>query len=256
MREVEGPHSDAGYERNHLGPLHRQHARPPTTPSLRNSLVYAAAATVIALAVGTLAALVVVHGRRSLRHVVDLGLTLPLGTSAVTVGFGVLIALDTPPLDLRSSAWIVPVVHSLVGIPFVVRTMVPVLRRIDPALREAAAVLGASPARVRREVDAPIAGRGLLVGAMVCEENDQLFAIASNGVVIRTRVGEIRPSGRDTMGVTLMNLSDGDSVVGVARGGEVETDEEDEESGAPSDETAAGENPVAETALDAGEAGE
>jgi DNA gyrase subunit A len=74
--------------------------------------------------------------------------------------------------------------------------------------------------------------RGSLVGAMVCDENDQLFAIASNGVVIRTRVGEIRPSGRDTMGVTLMNLADGDTVVAVARGEESDGDEEDDESGA------------------------
>ncbi len=71
--------------------------------------------------------------------------------------------------------------------------------------------------------------RGSLVGAMVCDEADQLFAIASNGVVIRTRVGEIRPSGRDTMGVTLMNLADDVTIVAVARG-EVddETDDEDE----------------------------
>ena len=137
----------------------------PATTALRNSLVYASIATAIALVVGTIAALVVVHGRGAIRHVFDLGLTLPLGTSAVTIGFGMLLALDEPPLDLRSTWWIVPIAHSLVGIPFVVRTMVPVLRRVDPALREAAAVLGASPRRVRREVDLPIAGRGMLVGA-------------------------------------------------------------------------------------------
>ncbi len=97
--------------------------------------------------------------------------------------------------------------------------------------------------------------RGLLVGAMVCDENDQLFAIASNGVVIRTRVGEIRPSGRDTMGVTLMNLAEGDAVVAVARGGESEDDEEDDEAGAPDNDTT-GENPVDESAPDVGEAGE
>ena len=78
--------------------------------------------------------------------------------------------------------------------------------------------------------------RGSLVGAMVCDENDQLFAIASNGIVIRTRVGEIRPSGRDTMGVTLMNLSDGDTVVAVARGEESEADEEDDDQGVVIDE--------------------
>ncbi len=78
--------------------------------------------------------------------------------------------------------------------------------------------------------------RGSLVGAMVCDESDQLFAIASDGVVIRTRVGEIRPSGRDTMGVTLMNLADGDTVVAVARGEESEADEEDDDQGVVIDE--------------------
>ena len=71
--------------------------------------------------------------------------------------------------------------------------------------------------------------RGSLVGAMVCEAEDQIFAIASNGVVIRTRVVEIRPSGRDTMGVTLMNLAEGDTVVAVARAGE-DSDSDDNES--------------------------
>lgn len=71
--------------------------------------------------------------------------------------------------------------------------------------------------------------RGTLVGAMVCQASHQIFAIASNGVVIRTRVEEIRPSGRDTMGVTLMNLTGEDTVVAVARGAEHEDEHEDEE---------------------------
>ena len=48
--------------------------------------------------------------------------------------------------------------------------------------------------------------RGSLVGALICEESDELFAIASNGVVIRTRVDQIRATGRATMGVSLMDL--------------------------------------------------
>ncbi len=67
--------------------------------------------------------------------------------------------------------------------------------------------------------------RGSLVGAMVCEAGDQIFAIASNGVVIRTKVEEIRPSGRDTMGVTLMNLTGDDTVVAVARSTEPDDDD-------------------------------
>ncbi|MCH9706591.1 MAG: DNA gyrase subunit A, partial [Actinomycetia bacterium] len=62
--------------------------------------------------------------------------------------------------------------------------------------------------------------RGSLVAAMICDADDQIFAIASNGVVIRTAVSELRPSGRDTMGVTMMRLGDEDSVVAVARSGE------------------------------------
>ncbi|PHX60797.1 MAG: DNA gyrase subunit A [Actinobacteria bacterium] len=73
--------------------------------------------------------------------------------------------------------------------------------------------------------------RGSLVGAMVCEAEDQIFAIASNGIVIRTRVVEIRPSGRDTMGVTLMSLADGDTVVAVARAGEGDDSDSDEDEG-------------------------
>jgi len=64
--------------------------------------------------------------------------------------------------------------------------------------------------------------RGELVGAMVCAETDQIFAIASNGVVIRTKVDEIRASGRDTMGVRMMRLGEDVSVVAVAKGAEDE----------------------------------
>jgi thiamine transport system permease protein len=80
------------------------------------------------------------------------------------VGFGFLIALDQP-VDLRASPWLVPAAQAVVALPFVVRTMTPVLRSIDPRLREAAAVLGASPARAWREVDLPLVRRALLVAA-------------------------------------------------------------------------------------------
>ena len=62
--------------------------------------------------------------------------------------------------------------------------------------------------------------RGGLVGAVVCELDDEIFAVASDGIVIRTRVAEVRASGRDTMGVRLMNLGDDRSLVAVARSGE------------------------------------
>ena len=137
----------------------------PATTALANSLVYAAIATLIAVVVGGLASLVVVYGRGAGVRLLDLGLTLPLGTSAVTIGLGILLALDEPPLDLRTSRLIVPVAHALVGVPFVMRSVIPTLRRIDPRLREAATMLGASPSTVRRSIDLPLGAAALRVGA-------------------------------------------------------------------------------------------
>ncbi|MFF4788873.1 ABC transporter permease [Streptomyces sp. NPDC001276] len=142
------------------------------------SLSYAAAATAIAVVIGALAAAALTRlphsrlrpngGAPIVGRLVcgfDALLMLPLGVSAVTVGFGFLIALDRPPLDLRQSWILVPLAQALVGVPFVVRTMLPVLRAVDVRLREAAAVLGASPWRVWREVDLPLVRRALLIGA-------------------------------------------------------------------------------------------
>ncbi|GEA86830.1 ABC transporter permease [Cellulomonas cellasea] len=138
------------------------------------SLRTATDATVIALVVGGLVALVVSRrprartARRTV-SVLDALFMLPLGVSAVTVGFGFLLTLDRPlglPVDLRTSGLLVPIAQAVVAVPLVVRTVLPVLRAIDPRLREAAATLGAGPGRVLRAVDLPIAARalGLAVG--------------------------------------------------------------------------------------------
>lgn len=74
--------------------------------------------------------------------------------------------------------------------------------------------------------------RGALVGAMVCSPDDELFAVANDGVVIRTRVSEIRATGRDTMGVSMMRLTGDRSLVAVARAAELDDgDDSDEELG-------------------------
>jgi thiamine transport system permease protein len=135
----------------------------PPVEAIANSLLFAVVATTIALVVGGLAAFAVVRHRRG--RALEAALALPLGISAVTVGFGFLIALDEGPLDLRTSWIIVPIAHALIAIPFVVWLIAPILRSIDPRLREAAAVLGAPPRRVWREVDLPIVGRAFAIAA-------------------------------------------------------------------------------------------
>jgi thiamine transport system permease protein len=136
----------------------------PAVDAVVNSLRFAAVATVIAVVLGGLAATALTRTRGRAGAAIDVALLLPLGTSAVTVGFGFLIALDRP-IDLRASPWLVPLAQAVVALPFVVRTMTPVLGSIDDRLREAAAVLGASPGRVWRAVDLPLALRAVLVSA-------------------------------------------------------------------------------------------
>jgi thiamine transport system permease protein len=136
----------------------------PAVDAVLNSLRFAAAATVIAVVLGGLAATALTRTRGRTGAAIDVVLLLPLGTSAVTVGVGCLIALDRP-VDLRASPWLIPLAQAVVALPFVVRTMTPVLRSIDGRLREAAAVLGASPGRVWRAVDLPLALRAVLVSA-------------------------------------------------------------------------------------------
>jgi thiamine transport system permease protein len=132
-----------------------------------NSMRVATDATMLAVVMGGLAAVVLValgrgRARRSVVETVDAALMLPLGVSAVTVGFGYLITLDKLPGDLRTSAALVPLAQALVITPLVIRIVLPVLRSIDERLRQAAATLGAGPVRVWREVDLPLAGRSLL----------------------------------------------------------------------------------------------
>ncbi|HSH78412.1 MAG TPA: iron ABC transporter permease, partial [Herpetosiphonaceae bacterium] len=138
----------------------------PPAGAMRNSLLVAGATTILALAIGLPAAYLLLRPRGRLQALVDPIFMLPLGTSAVTLGFGYLIALDEPPLNLRASPLMIPIAHTLIAFPFVVRALLPVLRGIDPRLREAAAVLGARPGRVLWEVDVPIVARALLIGAV------------------------------------------------------------------------------------------
>lgn len=132
--------------------------------ALGNSLRTAGWATLFATGIGGLASLGIAAAGRAGR-ILDAGLMLPIGTSAVTIGFGMLITFDRAPYDWRATWWIVPVGHALVAVPFVVRTTLNVLRSVEPDLSAAANTLGASPVRAWREVVLPHLWRPLAVGA-------------------------------------------------------------------------------------------
>lgn len=129
--------------------------------AVRNSIGYGLLTVLLAGALGLMTAVALARPWRG-RSWLDPIFMLPLGASAVTLGFGYVVTFST----LRTSAWLVLIAHTLVAFPFVVRSLLPVMQGISPNLREAAAVLGASPGRVWREVDLPIVGRALLVAAV------------------------------------------------------------------------------------------
>lgn len=136
----------------------------PPLAAVGNSLRIALMTTGIALVLGLLTALALFRQQRG--WLLDALFMLPLGTSAVTLGLGYLLALDRPPLDLRGTVLLIVMAHTLVALPFVIRSVLPALQAIRPELREVAALLGASPMRVVREVDLPIAWRAMAVGAV------------------------------------------------------------------------------------------
>ncbi|RLV51184.1 iron ABC transporter permease [Nocardioides mangrovicus] len=133
---------------------------------LSNSAQIALVATALSMLLGVaVAGLVTRPGGGRWRSVLDGAFMLPLGVSAVTLGFGFLVTLDHPPLDLRASPWLVPIAQAMVALPLVVRTVAPVLRAVDDRQRQAAASLGAGPLRVLLTVDLAVAWRPLLAAA-------------------------------------------------------------------------------------------
>lgn len=158
-----------------LGNFRRLATEDPTLPAsvldaLANSVRTAVDATWMAVLLGMLVAVAVTRRSRSraerrLRGALDGFFMLPLGVSAVTLGFGFMIALDSPPLDLRDSPLLVPIAQALVALPLVVRTLVPVLAGIDDRQRQAAASLGAGPLRTLATIDLAVVWQPLVAAA-------------------------------------------------------------------------------------------
>lgn len=137
----------------------------PPWEAIRNSILYALQAVVLSLVLGFLATYAL-QGLKRFSRVLDPLIMLPLGASAVTLGLGFVIVFNHPPLDPQSFPFLIPIAHSLVALPFVIRTLQPALAAIPTNLRQAAAVLGATPWRVWWEVDRPILARPVLVSAI------------------------------------------------------------------------------------------
>jgi thiamine transport system permease protein len=137
----------------------------PPFEAIGNSLGYAALTVILSLALGFPVASVLARPGR-IERLLDPFLMLPLGASAVTLGLGFIVAFNRPPLRLVTSPLLVPLAHTLIALPFVIRSLQPALASIPDRLRQAAASLGASPPRVWFTVDWPIVVRATLSAAV------------------------------------------------------------------------------------------
>jgi len=136
----------------------------PPIQAVLNSLGYAGLTVVLSLLMGFPASSALAHPGK-LERWLDPLLMLPLGASAVTLGLGFIISFNRPPLRLLASPWLIPLAHTMVALPFVIRTLQPALAAIPERLRDAASTLGASPFRAWIAVDWPIIWRASLGAA-------------------------------------------------------------------------------------------
>ncbi len=155
---------------------------PPFT-AVGVSLAYAAGTVILSLALGFPAASALARPGR-LERLLDPLLMLPLGASAVTLGLGFIVTFNRPPLALLASPWLPPLAHTLIALPFVIRSLQPALASIPERLRQAAASLGASPLRVWFAVDWPIVARATL-GAAVFAFTVSLGEFGASSLVVR-----------------------------------------------------------------------
>lgn len=129
----------------------------PPIQATVNSLGYAGATVLLSLLLGYPAAIALAKPTR-LEKILDPLIMLPLGSSAVMLGLGLIITYG----KWLTSPWLVPFAHTLVALPFVIRTLQPAIASIPQRLRQAAASLGASPFEVWKQIDFPILRRATL----------------------------------------------------------------------------------------------
>ena len=132
----------------------------PPIQATANSLAYAGATVMLSLLLGFPAAFALAKPTR-LEKILDPLVMLPLGSSAVMLGLGFIITYG----KWLTSPFLVPFAHTLVALPFVIRTLQPAIASIPERLRQAASSLGASPLEVWKSIDLPILRRAALAAA-------------------------------------------------------------------------------------------
>ncbi|XWX04893.1 iron ABC transporter permease [Aggregatilineales bacterium SYSU G02658] len=157
--------------------------------SIVYSLMFGLMTITLALIMGGLA----VWGLRRLRRssaVVDWLLMLPMGVSAVTLGFGYLLTFNSPPLLLLGSWILIPIAHTMAALPLVIRVLLPVVLAVNAQLLEAAQMLGAGAWQRLRFVWLPLVSRGFALAA-VFAFNVSLGEFGASAFIVRPNTATI-----------------------------------------------------------------
>ena len=136
----------------------------PPIKAVWNSLKFAGLSAFISLVLGMMLA----YGLKSGKHLrsITLLMMLPLGTSAVTLGLGFFTAFSSTAGSQRWVGMLIPLVHTLISLPFVLRVVQPALLSIPDNLKFAAQSLGAKPLELWRFIELPIIWRALMTAAV------------------------------------------------------------------------------------------
>lgn len=159
----------------------------PPIEAVKNSALFASITTTLAVILGVLLAMLL-HTQRKNRLIgwLDALVMLPLATSAVTLGFGFIIGFSSPPMVWRSEWWLIPISHTLVALPFVVRSVLPALRSIPKQIHEAGMMLGVGQWGRWYRLELPLVSKGVVVGAIFAftvslgEFGASLFIVRNN----------------------------------------------------------------------------
>ncbi|MGW7083926.1 ABC transporter permease [Streptomyces sp. NPDC054871] len=136
--------------------------------ALTTSLVTAVSASLLALAVGSWAALAAASLKRGGKRVLDTLFMLPVAVPSVVVGLAILVAFSKPPMILNGTRWIVILAHTILVTAFAYQSVSAAIVRLDPAYEQAAASLGARPSYVLWKVKLPLLLPSLNAAAGLC----------------------------------------------------------------------------------------
>ncbi|MBD3309123.1 ABC transporter permease subunit [candidate division KSB3 bacterium] len=138
-----------------------------TTPlkSIQNSLFFGVMTVFFALPLGVTIAFILARAQFPLKNLFDAIVMLPLGISSISLGLGYVRSFHKPPLMIVGTWYAIVFAHTIIAYPFVMRSVLPILKKMKPTLVDAAMSLGATRLRSFLLIELPIVKPGIIVGA-------------------------------------------------------------------------------------------